>query len=361
MKKGFLHIAEVIIVAILVFVIISQFYNIPKPSNEWSRTKLTVITQDLIASMEEIGVDWFDPTEVNDTLYNALPRSMGYTVKLQSYVRPVTNVLCACSSTNYTFLRNNVIYNYTFNGIRREYNFQRTDPGSLDLSPGGAHAQSDVVLLWGIPPSIDVQDLKDYLAGGRGIVLFSDLTEDDLTTDNLWIRDQLNVKWSYSTRPSGTGEFQYFNPTETGFTVKSIFENDPTYFSPDSFRDFGSSTERVYPNDDVQKKALVVLDNTYTNGVYKDLPVPLSIIDWAVEGNGRSAWMSGADISMGGPPTNKARRQLLKTLISWTAAGRDYTLADTILAQNSKASIRKSYGTDTYEPVRIELTVGYFF
>ena len=71
MKKGFLHMAEVIIVSVLVFTILSQFYNIPKSNIEWSNTKLGVTAHDLIYVMEEKGVDWFDFTEVNHTLYNA--------------------------------------------------------------------------------------------------------------------------------------------------------------------------------------------------------------------------------------------------------------------------------------------------
>ncbi|MBN1896311.1 MAG: hypothetical protein JW789_01105 [Candidatus Aenigmarchaeota archaeon] len=356
MKKGFFHMAEVIIVSILVFAILSQFYNIPKPKPEWSSTKLGMTAYDLISSMEEKGMDWFDFTEVNHTLYSALPRNIGYDVSIGAYVRPVTYVGCVCNPQNFTFLKNYVLDNYTFNDVFREVNVVRIDPAAFGSLTADDLSDYDVLLFWGLPPSVNVAELEDYFSTGRGAVLFSNLTAVDIGS-NPWIETLFNVKWSVSTYTSGPSDFMYFSPTDRGDVLAKIFGEGGS-FNPGVLGDFSGGT--VYPDDGNVKKVLVALDNNYESGDDSGKHVPLTIIDWAVMGNGRTAWMPEANISLGSIQT-AARRQLLKTVILWSAAERDYSLIGTILAQSSSASIRKSYNTDFYEPVRIELTVGNFF
>ncbi|MFH0956254.1 MAG: hypothetical protein V1813_00165 [Candidatus Aenigmatarchaeota archaeon] len=75
MRKGFFRILEVVIVAMLVFVTLTQLYSVPKANQPWDMTKLSVMSQDLLYSLDAKNVDWFEPVEVNSTLYDILPKT----------------------------------------------------------------------------------------------------------------------------------------------------------------------------------------------------------------------------------------------------------------------------------------------
>ncbi|MCK4714610.1 MAG: hypothetical protein KAT35_03475, partial [Candidatus Aenigmarchaeota archaeon] len=115
------------------------------------------------------------------------------------------------------------------------------------------------------------------------------------------------------------------------------------------FNDFGD--ESVYPADESESRIIAELDDTYA-GTEKH--VPLAVINWAVNGKGRSAWMSNATLS-------DENAQLLKSLILWAASGKEFKVIEGTMVESAKASIRKVYGSDMYEPVKIELTIGYHF
>ena len=53
--------------------------------------------------------------------------------------------------------------------------------------------------------------------------------------------------------------------------------------------------------------------------------------------------------------------QLLKSLILWAVSGKEFKVIEGTMVESAKASMRKIYSDDMYEPVRIELTIGYHF
>ena len=52
MRKGFLHISEIIIMVIMVFVILFQFTTIPAMRTGWDRIKLKMMSHDLLYSID---------------------------------------------------------------------------------------------------------------------------------------------------------------------------------------------------------------------------------------------------------------------------------------------------------------------
>lgn len=67
-KKGFMHIVEVLLIIVLVFFVFTQFASIPSISDEWSRTKLSTLAGDALKTLEAKGVDWFNGTQIENTL-----------------------------------------------------------------------------------------------------------------------------------------------------------------------------------------------------------------------------------------------------------------------------------------------------
>ena len=54
-------------------------------------------------------------------------------------------------------------------------------------------------------------------------------------------------------------------------------------------------------------------------------------------------------------------RELLQSLVVWTAGGKDYVVVEDATLRSTRASIRKILTGDMYEPVKVELTLGYYF
>ena len=70
MKKGFLHIVEIIIVSLLMFLVISQFSFIPRVQSDWSQSKLYLMGSDLIAMLDINETNWLDEEEVKTKIIN---------------------------------------------------------------------------------------------------------------------------------------------------------------------------------------------------------------------------------------------------------------------------------------------------
>jgi hypothetical protein len=121
------------------------------------------------------------------------------------------------------------------------------------------------------------------------------------------------------------------------------------------FENFVNENEKVYPLDGSTDKIVVEQASRYTGGSKAGLSVPLATINWAVEGNGRSAWLSSA-------PINTENKQLLKSLVIWAAGVPDYDVViESGLEESVKANMLKALNTDMYELVMVELTLGYFY
>jgi|GEM_PF-3745956 hypothetical protein len=57
-KKGFIHIMEIIIIVIVMFIVLFQFSLIQTQKSDWSRAKLAIQGYDILFSLDRQGVDW---------------------------------------------------------------------------------------------------------------------------------------------------------------------------------------------------------------------------------------------------------------------------------------------------------------
>jgi hypothetical protein len=131
-KKGFLHVIEVVIVVVLIFVVMSQFTSIPMSESTWSSTKLSMMAQDLAYTLQEKGIDWFDKSDLDSNIYSVLPSTMGYTVHTRQQIPPVMRIGCYCNLQNYTYLQNSLARDLSgFNGVDRDFITERIVPGNI--------------------------------------------------------------------------------------------------------------------------------------------------------------------------------------------------------------------------------------
>lgn len=149
-------------------------------------------------------------------------------------------------------------------------------------------------------------------------------------------------------------EVMIFNKSLSQTEVQQIYLRS---FDPDvDIENFVS--EKVYPVNLGNAPERIVLEqsaNLYKTGAFDGLSVPVAVIDWNVEGNGRSAWMSGGDL-------DPAKKQLLRSLIIWASRGRDYTVVpEEELKESTEVSMIKVLNQDMHELVKVSLNLGYYF
>jgi len=97
-RKGFIHIIEIIIISIVMFFILVQFSLIPVIETDWENTKLYLIGNDLVHTLNKDGIDWTNANNVNATIYNLqqnglLSANFVYDIKIKDETGTVTNVI----------------------------------------------------------------------------------------------------------------------------------------------------------------------------------------------------------------------------------------------------------------------------
>ena len=83
--------------------------------------------------------------------------------------------------------------------------------------------------------------------------------------------------------------------------------------------------------------------------------IPACLINYGIEsGKGRSVWLSGAD-SM-----DYQRAILIKSLLVWVS-GTNYEVVKTEIKEPVSVSMYKTLNNDMFEPVKIEVSLGYLY
>ncbi|MCK4335227.1 MAG: hypothetical protein KAW40_00720, partial [Candidatus Aenigmarchaeota archaeon] len=143
--KGFMHIVEVLLIVLLVFFVFSQFASIPRISDDWSRTKLSLMGSDVLRALEMKGTDWFDKTEVEYELNRTLPKNLVYSVLLENVIKPEIVIGCLCSDSEMNVI-NDILYPGSFfiNDEKVEFEVIRVDDPSELFS-----LDFDVALVYG--------------------------------------------------------------------------------------------------------------------------------------------------------------------------------------------------------------------
>jgi len=228
--RGFLHISEAIIVIMLVFVMIFQFASIPGMRINWEKSKLVLMSHDILYSLDRSGVDWFNSTEIGTKVGGLLPSTIGFSLSTRQDIRPVMRVGCVCDPQNFSILQEEILTDFELNGLRRSFIFERVDPATMKFS-----AENDVIVFWGYRDigSADLRSLKSFLQKGGGVVEFSSLQQ--YQADQQWHKDIYNLIWVDSTYlKTAYANFYPLVPADPGYKVKKFFQHLPYELSPEA-------------------------------------------------------------------------------------------------------------------------------
>lgn len=174
--KGFMHIVEILLIALLLFFVFTQFATIPGISDDWTRTKLDLIGKDALNILKHKNVDWFNRQELDSELSAILPGNVIYSVRLQNVMKPEIRVGCICDDSE--FLKVEEMLDpghFMMNGI--DVSFELVQAGQLDEV---FDLESDVVLVYGYEDfSQNSYRLRNFLDYDKGIVEIFDPSELD--------------------------------------------------------------------------------------------------------------------------------------------------------------------------------------
>ncbi|MCK5022893.1 MAG: hypothetical protein KAS04_01835 [Candidatus Aenigmarchaeota archaeon] len=165
--KGFMHIVEILLVALLVFMAFTQFSTIPNVSENWSNVKLSIMANDILRALDAKGVDWMNKTELSTELEDIVPENMIYSIVLENVIRPEIKVGCYCDDGELAAVENMIKpKNFAINdeNITIEV-FQIDDINEL------FSLEFDVALLYGYEDlSLSPYPLMNFLDKDKGVI-----------------------------------------------------------------------------------------------------------------------------------------------------------------------------------------------
>jgi hypothetical protein len=346
--KGFVHVIEIIIITIAVFLLVFQFSSIPPISRNWDRTKLEMQTRDILLSLNEKGVNWLNKNEVESELESILKDSnIRYDVKIKNAIKQNISVGCLCDEDEYFFLKS-VLYPFELNGEDVSFSIYR-----LNTSNPAIPLIFDVIFVADNIEILDYNQIKTFLSNNGGIVELVDITEDNITGNTVQ-EEIFGLRWNPNLTPSSNNITFSIGPDSEFYNIYKYFHNIPnlTGWTPTEdyeFKNFISELEKVDSKD--EKK--VILKQKITES-------PAVIVNnKLIDGKGRSVWISA------GNDESQDKKMLLRSLIIW-ASGEIYHIIDNELSNPSSFSILKFINKDDYNPgmdqiIEITLSLGYLF
>jgi hypothetical protein len=331
-RKGFIHIVEIVIVAIVIFFLIFQFLQIPPVNTEWSDAKLLKMGTDMLFALDYIGVDWLNTDEVDGVLRNAITldklrnTTMVFDLKVNGAVKPVIKVGCICKDVDVDdefVLVKNALQPFYTNGRNISFILTYIDPAV----PVFSHSHDVIIIMpdYFSPVFHNAHTLDDYnipitnfLQSDKGILVIRDYVEAD-TIDILIDNKYFGVDWTFSAAPAGGFTFTHDTsyPNSSFYDVYKYFYSFPNSTdgvripSPYSFSSLLGVQENTTPSL-LTSAECALEDNNGLCGLITNRGV--------ISGTGRTAWLS----RYSGPGSLEIKDDaetsvLLKSIIAWLA------------------------------------------
>lgn len=349
MKKGFVHMIEVIVVIIMAFFAFFQFAYITTPETDWERTKLTLLGNDALSVMEKTGINWFDENEVSDSLDDLISSSnIIYGIRLDNIIKENITIGCLCSDEQILNIENALLPSpMLINDERINFRIIKVDNLNELLNP-----YYDIALL-GNYQGLSLNNARRFLQYDKGIVEIFMPTESQVLNDPVQ-RDIFGLGWSADSPSTQTGRIIFapesYKPGPESYMIYKYFHSFPNTTGDggfpigtgfDVFMDSGSGVVQVSEN----PQKVVVFQ--------RDSGKPACIINHEIsEKKGRTAWIPMNSFS------NEEEKNLFKSVISW-AAGKNQYIKKTSSKNPVVTSIYKVYNRDMFQIIKIELILDY--
>jgi len=349
-RVGFIHIVEIVVITLVVFILVTQFTSIPAAKADWDEAKLNIQGYELLYSADKTGINWLDPDEVRGVLDPILEdTTLKYSVSVKNAIK--SNIFFGCICTDSEFERmQNILTPYTLNGQMVNFSLVQIDPTIETVS---FPAYYDVMFVGnylfdqrgGLGPHI--VGLENYLAEGRAVMEIRDLRQQDFGD---FIQGYIfGVSWDNGLPDPTSSRINFaISPNSSLYNIYKYFMHIPgemNFSTWDGFRNF-LDAEKV--NKDAAGNTEIILRQDNTG-------VPALIVKQGIVANaGRSAWLSVGD------DTLEERKVLIRALVSWLA-GDTYTLVPGEIKDPKTFSLLRVVNIDMFQPIEVVLNLGYIF
>ncbi len=343
-RKGFIHIIEVIVITLVVFVLVFQFSTLPTIQTDWQAHELKLQAYDILSLLDAKGIDWLSPADVSrnmDSILNGT--NVKYELRISNAVKNNISVGCICTPEEYSLFLPSV-NPVQFNSRTVTFQSERIDSSSPSYS-----LRHDVIYIgtsaWNSGKIENTSSLLlSYISSGKGILLSANLSRNsDLLATLFGIR---SVTVSPSSLPF---VFSEYGSPRLASAVARYFTKIPyaygRYFS--SIHEFESFSPVNSIDADVKNIILVQKSTGYPGAIVRER---------IVSGKGRAAWLT---VSI---QPSEDIQHLVRSLILYLSAN-EFRAAGNDVLRPVKATIlrdlRKS--GSMLEPVEISLYLSYTF
>jgi hypothetical protein len=220
MRKGFLHIVEIVIVALMAFLVLMQFSYLPKQNADWGSMKLSIQANDILFSLEKKGVDWFNSTQLDHAISSSVSNNTIYNLKIRNVMKPYINVGCICSVAENTSLAG-TLKPFEINGQPVSFSVTQINPSSISFSH-----DYDVIVDFDYNLTNNYTQVRQFLAADKGIVEFRHLDQSEIDSVQT---DFFGLTYSLGTPDGSPVEFRSNQSSEPYFNIYKYFHNIPIF------------------------------------------------------------------------------------------------------------------------------------
>lgn len=338
--KGFMHIVEIVIIVIAMFMVVYQFTNIPAMDTEWSSSKLFIYGNDMLNLLDRMGVDWLSEDGIKASVDNVLTfnrtrnTTVLYDVRVDGAVKPVMLVGCMCTDDEMQDIEDGLAPFY-LNGRPVAFMVEQIDMTN-PACPGFSVVNDVTIIMPGFAGSVTTSphtlsqcetQIENYLRAGNGLLLVRNITSGSEVDIQSVERRLFGIGWDESAVPAARPELlspNISNANSTLYLIGKYFRNFPVppygmKFAGEPQFDLLSPGEKVVPED----SALAMRPERNVIAQQGGSALSASIaMSGLVDGRGRTMWISKPE--SGGFDDNGKNQLLLKAAVAWLA-GETYT------------------------------------
>jgi hypothetical protein len=370
--KGFVHVIEIIIVVLAMFVVLGQLVGTPRIDTDWSAVSMSTKLNDILHSLDAAGLDWFDSVAVKRAINGTLNTSnIIYRVQIKNVLKPQIITGCICYNEGELGEVRAALENPPVDINGQHPRFVGLHGSSVDNITGEFEGGPDLPFGYDViivmDKNISYNKAFRYLAQDGGIVEVRDLSLGLAGQNANQLPDRMGdvhnklfgIEYVSAVSPGSNDLFFTGNAKMVGgnfYNIYSYFYNIPnsTLQKINETHHFtgllGGNNERMNITTLAYNSAQGIIREDITGAP------ALVLNSFMAEGKGRTAWLSYPE--SGSLSTNDDMSVLLKALAFW-ASGETYDVVPAgTMNSPTKAVLYKVLNTNLMQPIEVSLTMG---
>lgn len=216
--KGYIHTVEMILSFLVVLATLTQFSSLYVKDTPWARNYLSLLSRDIVYTANFLGDDWQNSSFVTATIDRILFSDfIEYEFGLKNSLKRDIVVGCFCTPAELANLQAR-LREFDLNGKKLEFRVSDMATiqnwNSLDVIVYGHYQNMDP----------DKQKILDFLAGDKGVVVLSPVTQAQISADSV-LRDVFGLKWITNAVSGGptNNVFVSDRPQNRSYDTKKYF------------------------------------------------------------------------------------------------------------------------------------------